>query len=350
MNFFNGLGSYFDKVQRMRKLSSIISDELLISKEKAELSATICKTDLISEIVGEFPELQGIMGGYLSQAQGFDKEIVDAVKEQYLPIGQDSNVPKKLFGISLSIADRIDTLVGFFGVNEKPSSSKDPYALRRVALGIIRIIIENKKDIKINDLFSYSLNIYLEQGFNFSNNELLKDISNFLKDRLKYYLKEKNIRHDIIDAITNKIDLNKISTEFEKAKCLNKVISKSVGEDIISSYKRAFNILSSESKNINERLTNITDTGIFKNDIEKALYNKTSEIKQHFNEMNKKQNFEETLIYLASAKKEIFDFFDNVQVNDENEAIKKNRLELLNFFCRTYENFINFQLIKDINE
>ena len=186
MNFFKGLGTYFDKVQRMRKLGALISDELLISKEKVELSASICKTDLISDSVGEFPELQGIMGSHLSYAQGFDKDIVDAVKEQYLPIGLDSVVPKKPYSIALSLADKIDTLVGFFGVNAKPSSSKDPYALRRLALGIIRIIIENKKDLKINDLISYSSNIYLDQGFNFSNNTLLKDISSFLKDRLKY--------------------------------------------------------------------------------------------------------------------------------------------------------------------
>ncbi|MDB9746984.1 glycine--tRNA ligase subunit beta, partial [Candidatus Pelagibacter sp.] len=169
MNFFKGLGTYFDKVQRMRKLGALISDELLISKEKVELSASICKTDLISDSVGEFPELQGIMGSHLSQAQGFDKDVVDAIKEQYLPIGLDSAVPKKPYSITLSLTDRIDTLTGFFGINEKPSSSKDPYALRRVALGIIRIIAENKKDLKINDLISYSSNIYLDQGFIFSN-------------------------------------------------------------------------------------------------------------------------------------------------------------------------------------
>jgi glycyl-tRNA synthetase beta chain len=350
MNFFKGLGTYFDKVQRMRKLGGLISDELLISKEKVELSATICKTDLISEIVGEFPELQGIMGSHLSQVQGFDKEIVDAIKEQYLPIGPYSTVPKKPFSITLSLADRVDTLTGFYGVNEKPSSSKDPYALRRVALGIIRIIIENKKDIKINDLFSYSSNIYLDQGFKFSNDKLIKDITSFLKERFKYYLKEKNIRHDIIEAATKILDLNKISTVYEKAKSLNKVINKTIGEDIVSSYKRAFNILNSETKNINEKLSNTTDSGIFKNDFEKALFKKTNELKQYFSIMTKKQNFDETLVLLATAKNEVFAFFDNVKVNDDSEVVKKNRLELLNFFCKTYENFIDFQLIKDINE
>ncbi len=350
MNYFKGLGTYFDKVQRMRKLAASISDELLISKEKVELSATICKTDLISEIVSEFPELQGVMGGYLSQVQGFDKEIVDAVKEQYLPLGPDSVVPKKPFSITLSLADKVDTLTGFYGLNEKPSSSKDPYALRRVALGIIRILIENKKDIKINNLFLYAQNVYLDQGFKFSNDVLINDISNFLKDRFKYYLKEKNIRHDITEAAIKTVDLNTISTVYEKAKSLNKIINKSIGEDIVSSYKRAFNILNSELKNINEKLNNTTDPGIFKNDYEKNLFRKTNELKQYFSEMTKKQNFDETLVFLATAKKEVFDFFDNVKVNDENDIVKKNRLELLSFFCKTYENFIDFQLIKDNNE
>ncbi|MBD1137586.1 glycine--tRNA ligase subunit beta [Pelagibacterales bacterium SAG-MED43] len=350
MNFFKGLGNYFDKVQRMRKLGASISDELLISKEKVELSASICKTDLISEIVGEFPELQGIMGGHLSHAQGFDKEIVDAVKEQYLPIGSSSVVPKKPFSITLSLADKIDTLTGFYGINEIPSSSKDPYALRRVALGIIRIIIENKKNIKVHDLFSYSQNIFLDQGFKFSNDTLIKDITIFLKDRFKYYLKEKNIRYDIIEAATKILDLNKISLVYEKAKSLNKIINKKIGEDIVSSYKRALNILNSEIKNINEDLSNTTDPGIFKNDFEKALYKKTNELRQFFSGITLNQNFDESLVLLAAAKNEVFAFLDNVKVNDDSEVIKKNRLELLNYFCKTYENFIDFQLIRDINE
>ena len=350
MNFFKGLGNYFDKVQRMRKLSALISDELLISKEKVELSASICKTDLISESVGEFPELQGIMGSHLSHAQGFDKDVVDAIKEQYLPIGLDTIVPKKPYSITLSLTDRIDTLTGFFGINEKPSSSKDPYALRRIALGIIRIIIENKKDLKINDLILYASNIYLDQGFNFSNDTFHKDISNFLKDRFKYYLKEKSIRHDIIDAAKNEFNLNKISTIFEKAKSLNKVINETIGEDIVSSYKRASNILRSEVRDIKNDLTNTTDPGIFKNDFEKDLYKKTNELRKYFSGISKTQNFDETLVLLSTAKKEVFAFFDNVKVNDDDETIKKNRLELINFLCKTYENFIDFQLIKDIND
>ena len=350
MNVFKGLGTYFDKVQRMRKLGALISDELLISKEKVELSASICKTDLISESVGEFPELQGIMGSHISNAQGFDKDIVQAIKEQYLPVGLNTTVPRKPYSITISLTDRIDTLVGFFGINEKPSSSKDPYALRRVALGIIRIIIENKRDIKINDLISHSINNYFDQGFTFSNDLIFQDLINFLKERFKYYLKENSIRHDIIESTSKIFNLNNISTIFKKAKSLNKIINKPIGMDIVSSYKRASSILSSEIKDIKRELSNTTDSGIFKNNFEKDLYNKTNELKKHISEISRDKDFDEILMLLSSAKKEVFDFFDNVKVNDDNDVVRKNRLELLNFFCKTYETFLDFHQIREIND
>ena len=350
MNFFKGLGTYFDKVQRMRKLGGIISDELLISKEKVELSASVCKTDLTSDLVGEFPELQGIMGGYFSIHQGFDKDISLAITEQYLPIGLDSKVPKKPFSVALSVTDKIDTLVGFFGINEKPTSSKDPFALRRIALGIIRTIIENKKNLKVNDLLIYSSSLYQDQGYNFTNHNLQKELHNFLKDRFKYYMKEKQIRFDIVDATISSFSLNKLFSSFEKANSLNKIINNQKGHDITSSYKRASNILDSEMKNNEIEITNTTDPGIFKTDFENNLYKKINEIKKYYLNINNDENYEQTLSILASAKKEIFEFFDNVKVNEENETLRKNRLELINMLCKTFQNFINFQLLKANNE
>ena len=350
MNFFKGLGTYFDKVQRMRKLGGIISDELLISKEKVELSASICKTDLTSDLVGEFPELQGIMGGYFSTYQGFDKDVSLAITEQYLPVGLDSKVPRKPFSVALAITDKIDTLVGFFGINEKPTSSKDPFALRRIALGIIRVIIENKKDLKLNDLINYSSTLYQDQGHNFTNQDLQKELHNFLKDRFKYYMKEKQIRFDIIDATISSFSLNKLFSSFEKAKSLNKIINNQVGLDITSSFKRASNILDSEMRDNKVEINNTTDPGIFKTDFEKNLYKKISEIKKYYLDVNNDENYEESLSILAGAKKEVFEFFDNVKVNEENETLRKNRLELINMLCKTFQNFINFHLLKTNNE
>ncbi len=350
MNFFKGLGNYFDKVQRMRKLGGMISDELLISREKVELSASICKTDLTSELVGEFPELQGLMGGYFSTYQGFDKDISLALTEQYLPVGLNSKVPKKPFSVALSITDKIDTIVGFFGINEKPTSSKDPLALRRIALGIIRILIENKKNLKINDFLIYSSSLFQDQGYRLENINLQKELNEFLKDRFKYYLKEKEIRYDITEAIISSFSLNKIFSSYEKARCLNKIINNQIGLDIISSFKRASNILENEMKNDKIEIDNTTDPGIFKSDFEKNLYKKVNEIQKYYSTINNDENYEKSLSILADAKKEVFEFFDNVKVNEENETLRKNRLELINMLCKTFQNFTNFQMLKTSNE
>ena len=348
MNYFKGLGTYFDKVQRMRKLGGMLSDELLISKEKVELSASICKVDLVSELVGEFPELQGIMGGYFAEEQGFEKDICKAISEQYLPVGFSSKVPKKPYSIALSLADKIDTLVGFFGINQKPTSSKDPFALRRLALGIIKIIIENKKDFKLRDLISYSSSLYMDQGFEFENKSLQNELADFLMDRLKHYMKEDKIRHDIIQASTNSLNLDQSVVIFGKAKSLNKIIEKSIGVDLILSYKRASSILENELKDKNFDLSNTTDPGIFKTELEKNLFKKINELRKYFQNINKDENFEQSLENLAESKRIVFDFFDNVIVNDEDQTIKKNRLELIQMLCKTFDNYVNFSLIDSL--
>ncbi len=346
INYFQGLGSYFDKVQRMRKLGAMISDKMLISKDKVELSTSICKIDLISDIVNEFPELQGIMGGYFANSQGFDKDISLSISEHYLPTGIDSRVPRKPYSVALALTDKMDTLVGFFGINQKPTSSKDPYALRRSALGIIRLLLENKKEFKISDLINFSISLYKNQGFEFKNKNVQNELSLFLIDRLKFYMKEKNIRHDIIDASINSFSIDHISKMFDKALALNKVIIKDVGNDIIASYKRASNILDNELRNKELDLSNSTDPAIFKNDYEKNLYKKVRELRKYFTNINKDEDYQVTLENLAGAKATIAEFFDNVIVNDQDQSIKKNRLELLQMLCKTFDNYINFSNIE----
>ena len=348
MNYFKGLGSYFDKIQRMRKLGGIISDELLISKEKVDVTSSICKVDLMSDLVGEFPELQGIMGGYFAEAQGFDKDISLAVREHYLPVGLDSRVPKKPFSIALALSDKLDTLVGFFGIDHKPTSSKDPYALRRAALGLIRLLIENNKEFKIKDLINYSITLYEEQTFKFTNKLVQKELEDFLLERLKYYMREKNIRSDIIDASLNSFGINQITETYKKSVVLNKFINKEIGNNIVSSYKRASNILENELKNKELELSINTDPAIFKNDYEKKLYKKIHELRKYFTSINNDEDYELTLDNLAQSKQVIFDFFDNVKVNDEDKTIQKNRLELIQMLCKTFDNYINFSIIEGI--
>ena len=346
INYFKGLGTYFDKAQRMRKLGAIISDELLISKDKVELLTSICKVDLLSDIVGEFPELQGIMGGHFAKFQGFDKDISLAISEHYLPVGIDSKTPKKPFSIALALTDKIDTLVGFFGIDHKPTSSKDPYALRRSALGVIRILLENNKEFKLKDLINYSSNLYQEQGFNFSNKTLHKDLINFFIERLKNYMREKNIRPDIIEASINSNGINNVIKVYKKALILNKLINKEIGQTIISCYKRASNILDHELKNQELELSDNTDPGLFKNDFEKNLYKKIHDLRKYFTSVNKDENYELSLSNLAESKSTLFDFFDNVMVKDSDKAIQKNRLELLQMLCKTFDNYLNFSNIE----
>ncbi len=346
INYFNGLGSYFEKIQRMRKLGGIISDELLISKDKVELSASVCKVDLISDLVDEFPELQGVMGGYFAEEQGFDKEISLAISEHYLPTGFNSKIPKKPYSIALALADKIDTLVGFFGINQKPTSSKDPYALRRSSLGLLKIIIDNNKELNVKYLIESSILFYRDQGFELLNENLQKELTDFLFERLKYYMKEKEIRNDIIEASINSNNLNNMNRLFKKGLTLNNIIKKQIGEDIVSSYKRAYNIIESELKNEDIELSNKTDPGIFKNDYEVNLLNKINELKKYFTGLDNDENYLESLSNLAAAKEVINNFFDNIKVNVEDKNIKKNRLELLQMLCRTFDNYINFSNIE----
>ena len=348
INYFKGLGTYFDKIQRMRKLSSLISDELLISKEKIEIASSICKVDLLSDLVGEFPELQGVMGGYFATAQGFDKDICLAISEHYLPTSLENRIPKKSYSIALSLTDKLDTLVGFFGIELKPSSSKDPYALRRSAIGLIRLLLENGKEFKIRDLINYSTLLYHEQKFEFDTKAIQKDLIEFLNDRLKNYMKEKGIKQDIIEAAISSYNIDQILKIYNKAVVLNKFISKEIGKDIISSYKRASNILSNELKDKSIELNDSTEPDLFKNKYEKNLYTKINEIRKYFTNVNKDENYENSLKILASTKKEIFEFFDNVIVNDENEFIKKNRLELLQMLCKAFDNYIDFSSIRSL--
>ena len=345
INYFKGLGSYFDKIQRVRKLSGIISDELLISKEKIEIASSICKVDLMSDLVGEFPELQGVMGGYFAREQGFDEEISLAVSEHYLPSGIDSKVPKKPYSIALSLSDKIDSLVGFFGINLKPTSSKDPYALRRMAISLLRLIIENQKKIKLRDLINYSINLYKEQNYSFDSKLINDELGDFILDRLKNYLKEKDIRSDIIECSINSHGIDDLLKIFNKSLNLNKNIKKDFGLDVIAIYKRSANILNSESKSKLE-IVGSADPGLFKNDYEKNLYKKIHAIRKYFSSIGRDEDYDESLKTLSSAKIEVNEFFDNVIVNDQEELIKKNRLELLKMLCKSFDNYFNFSKIE----
>ena len=346
LSYFKRLGTFYEKTQRLRKLASLISDQLNLSKEKVEIVSSICKADLVSDLVGEFPELQGIMGKYFAIEQGFEEDISMAISDHYLPIGVNSDVPKKILSSAVAIIDKIDVLVGFFGINEKPSSSKDPFALRRNAIGLLRIIMENKLNIQLKDLINYSIVIYGEQNVNLSNNLVAKDVLLFLRERFRSLLKDKKIRNDIIDAVDTSYAGDDFLKLYQKCLIINKNISKDICKNIIGTYKRASNIIDQELRNEKERIIGQPEASLFKKDEEKHLFEKINEIRKYFSSTKKQESYEETLKILAEAKPTTDNFFDNVIVNDENIDIKKNRLELLQMFCRTFNNFIDFSKVQ----
>jgi len=346
LTFFNQLGTFYDRTQRLRKLASLVSDQLNLNKEKVEIASSICKADLVSDLVGEYPELQGVMGRYFAIEQGFAEDISFAISDHYLPTGINSDVPKKPISAAVAVIDKIDTLVGFFGINEKPTSSKDPFALRRTAIGLLRIITENNLTIQLKDLINYSIALYNEQNLKFSNDSVAKEVLIFLKERFKNLLKDKKIRSDIIDAVDASHTGGDFLALYKKCSIFNKNISKDICKNIVGTYKRASNIIDQEFKNQKANIIGQPESFLFKKDEEKHLFNKINEIRKYFSSTKRQESYVETLKILAEAKPITDNFFDNVIVNDENLDIKKNRLKLLQMFCKTYNNFIDFSKVE----
>ena len=346
--FFEKIGTIYDKTQRLRKLAAIISDQLHINKEKTEIAASISKSDLKSNLVSEYPELQGVMGKYFALAQGFEEDVANAVSEHYLPTGLSSPVPKKSLSYAISIIDKLDSLVGFFLINEKPTSSKDPFALRRAAIGLLRIVIENNLELKLKDLISYAVRLYMDQGVKIENNQVEKEILDFFKERIRNILKEKKIKPDIVEAAISSHIGDNYLVLYKKSIVMNKNFNKDIGKDAIYSFKRASSILDHESKKLTKELTGKPDAVLFRKDEEKFLFEKLNEIRKLFTVKEDRKDYEELLAKLAAIKESTDNFFKNVVVNDDNQDIKNNRLELMSMFCKTFNAYIDFSKLDGV--
>ena len=340
--FYEKIGTIYDKTQRLRKLAAIISDQLHINKEKIEIAASITKSDLKSDLVGEYPELQGVMGKYFAIAQGFEEDVANAVSDHYLPTGLSSPVPKKPLSYAISIIDKLDSLVGFFLINEKPTSSKDPFALRRAAIGLLRIVIENNLEIKLKDLISYAVRLYIDQGVKIENNQVEKEILDFFKERMRNILREKRIKPDIAEAAISSHTGDNYLVLYKKSIVMNKNFNKDIGKDAIYSFKRASSILDYERKKLTKELTGRPDAVLFRRDEEKFLFEKLNDIRKSFTVKEDRKDYVEQLTKLAAVKDLTDNFFDNVVVNDDNQDIKNNRLELMAMFCKTFNSYIDF--------
>tara|TARA_B100000700_G_scaffold146996_1_gene163828 strand:+ start:1767 stop:3821 length:2055 start_codon:yes stop_codon:yes gene_type:complete len=342
VTFYEKLGSIYEKTQRLRKMAYFISDQLDLNKEKVEIAASVSKSDLVSGLVGEFPELQGIMGKHFALNQGFEEDVSSAISEHYLPTNINAPVSKKPISCALSIIDKLDTLVGFYLINEKPTSSKDPFALRRATIGLLRTIIENNLIVKLRDLIDYSTKIYLDQGVNQQNNSVSKDLLVFFRERMKNILREKKIRADVIEAsISSHLNDNFLEL-YKKTLIMNKFISKDLGRNAVSTYKRASSILEQEKLDTK----NGPDAVLFQYDEEKELFERINTIRKTFTLKEEKKNYEDHLKLLSETKLSTDKFFDNVKVNDENQDQKNNRLELLQILCTTFNSFVDFSKLE----
>ena len=338
--FYQKLGTLYDKTQRIRQLSSVIADTIGANKEDTEIAGSICKADLVSDLVGEYPELQGTIGRYFALEQGFSQEISNAIQNHYLPLGPSGKVPKEKISIAVAVADKIDTLIGFFGIDEKPTSSKDPFALRRACLGVLRLITENKISLSLKEILNNSKNLYLAQNYQLTNEKVIEDLFQFFIERFKINLRDKGARLDV----TNSILENNRSDDFylimKNINELSKCLKKSQGQDAISIYKRSKNILDQSDQE--EEFFGNPDNVLFQHPSEDEILIKLNEARDYFTTPSRLRDNEKTITLLSELKPMTDNFFDNVKVNDDNQQVRKNRLELLTLLCKTFEKFTDF--------
>ena len=338
--FYQKLGTLYDKTQRVRQLSSLIADTIGANREDTEIAGSICKADLVSDLVGEYPELQGLIGRYFAIEQGFSEEIANAIQNHYLPLGPTGKVPKEKISIAVAIADKIDTLIGFFGIDEKPTSSKDPFALRRACLGVIRLLTENKISLSIKELFNNSKNLYITQKHKLPNEKIIEELFSFFMERFKINLKDKGFRLDIVNSLLDNNRSDDLFTIQKNIVELNKCLKKEQGITAIGIYKRSKNILDQATKE--EELFGNPDRVLFEHPSEDEILIKINLLRDYFTTPSRLRDNEKTVAMLAELKPMTDSFFDNVKVNDDNQQVRKNRLELLTLLCKTFEKFTDF--------
>ncbi len=319
VTFHNKIGSQLDRINNIEELSKKISHLLGVDSSKCVIASRICKTDLVTQVVSEFPELQGIIGKIYADQEGIDKIIANSIEEHYWPMKLNDKVPTKPISIVLALADKINTLISFWKINEKPTSSKDPYALRRSAIGLIRILIENKIDLDINKL----IHNYLE--INVSN-----DLIKFIEDRFRVYLLEKEFSHDLLDACLELFEFNNPFLFYLKIESLKNFQKTKEFTKLINSYKRPINILNSEEKKSNDIYSGEPLIELFEKKDERELYEKLITVEKKVINLIKRNDYKKALIFLATFDQEIENFFENVVINVTEKNIKTNRLNLCN--------------------
>jgi glycyl-tRNA synthetase beta chain len=314
--FMKSLGSMGQKAKRIEKLSSHISGLVGFDKKMAARAGLLSKSDLLSEMVGEFADLQGVMGGYYALNDGESKKVSVAIREHYQPRFSGDDLPSTEEGIAVSLADKIDTLTGIYGIGQGPTGSKDPYALRRTALGMLRILLEGKIELNLKSLIDFSLNLHLEEV----DRDTAGDIYSFMMDRLKAYYRDANIDSNIYEAVLAVSPNSPLDFHYRVA-ALNDFTQSENSKSLIESNKRIANILKDSDENQEE-----LNVEILIEDSEKVLFDAAESLSK---ELAGSNNYKEIMKSLIELKDLIDSFFDNVMVNVEDEKVKSSRLALI---------------------
>lgn len=354
ITFHEKLGTQAARIERIAKLAKELAPVVKADPTKAEKAARLAKTDLLTEVVGEFPEVQGLMGKYYALAEGIDPEIAAAAEEHYKPQGPGDRVPTAPISTAVALADKIDTLAGFWTINEKPTGSKDPYALRRATLGTVRIILENKLQIKLRDMLQNATDLIgdhirdkdLDDQFSAatesedkagestrptaSKTSILNDLLSFFADRLKVHLRDEGARHDLVDAVFALQGQDDLLMIVRRVEALGKLLDTDDGKNLLAGYKRAANILSIEEKKDKASYSGEPDESKLSAPEEKTLAAAIKTTETEVEAALKNEDFEAAMRAMAKLRGPVDAFFDKVIVNADDKATRENRLKLLN--------------------
>ena len=324
VTFHAKLGTQGARVARIVARAEELAPLVGCDVAKAKRAAQLCKADLNSAMVYEFPEVQGMIGHVYALRAGEDVNVAAAIEQHYKPLGPGDDVPDEPISVCVALADKLDVLVGFWAIDEKPTGSKDPFALRRAALGVIRLVLENNIQLPLSVCMQKMFHDF-DIG---ENQDMVVDLLAFFHDRLKVYLRDKGIRHDLIDAVIAP-DSDDLLAIFQRAGALQKLIDSDEGTNLLAGYKRAANILSAEEKK-GTQISNAVDTGLLQHKAEIALNGILDQVESQSADALKREDYSAAINAMAKMRGPVDAFFDAVLVNDENDKVRMNRLALLN--------------------
>jgi glycyl-tRNA synthetase beta chain len=351
ITFHEKLGTQAARIERIAKLAKELAPAVKADAVKTEKAARLAKADLLTEVVGEFPEVQGLMGTYYALAEGIDKEIAAACEDHYKPQGPNDRVPNAPVSIAVALADKLDTLAGFWAIGEKPTGSKDPYALRRAALGVIRIVLDNQLRLPLLAVFRKALSA-LPKMTNPKNVKDAPSISpeedllGFFGDRLKVYLRDAGARHDLVDAVFALEGQDDLVLIVRRVEALGTFLDTEDGKNLLAGYKRAANILSIEEKKDKAKYSGEPDSAKLTAPEEKALASAIKSAEAEIGGALKNEDFEAAMRAMAKLRAPVDAFFDKVIVNADDKAVRENRLKLLNRIREATRHVADFSRIE----